>query len=226
MTPSFTDVYWESDLQNEVNLFIAWIKRWQSFLLRPSTLVGIQNIYGIGFASYGRKQTPWFRTELWKLRPGGKGKGGGTIQPGPRLPPTFVKETERVLPFNTPGLDHLDSRAFKAPLATSPPCGGFVSHSPLATCYVLNGHFPFPPSSRTSQTQRTRAPGTASRTWPPSCPSCLGSRRTGWNCTIRTGTPPPPTHPTPLRGTFRLRCEEAQPLSDTRRHHEPLKGYT
>lgn len=63
--------------------------------------------------------------------------------------------------------------------------------------------------SRTRPTQRTRAPGTASRTWPPSCPSCLGSRRTGWNCTIRTGTPPRPTHPTRPRATFRLRCEDA-----------------
>lgn len=91
--------------------------------------------------------------------------------------------------------------------------------------------------SRTRPTQRTRAPGTASRTWPPSCPSCLGSRRTGWNCTIRTGTPPRPTHPTRPRATFRLRCEDAtdvQLLTDnTHAHAEArgddellLKGYT
>lgn len=150
---------------------------------------------------------------------------GARIQPGPRLPPAFVKETEnqggKSSSFQHPWSWASRLKSLQSITGNIPPCGGFVSHSPLATCYVLYAHFPFPPPSRTSQTQRTRAPGTASRTWPPSCPSCLGSRRTGWNCTIRTGTPPPPTHPTPPRGTFRLRCEEAQPLSDTCAHASP-----
>lgn len=65
-------------------------------------------------------------------------------------------------------------------------------------------------SARTSQPQRARAPGTASRTWPRSCPSCLGSRRSAWSCTIRTGTPPPPTRRTRPRATSRLKCEDAR----------------
>lgn len=65
-------------------------------------------------------------------------------------------------------------------------------------------------SIRTSQPQRSRAPGTASRLWPPSCPSCLGSRKTGWSCTIRTGIPPLLTHLTRPRETSRLKCEDTQ----------------
>lgn len=132
----------------------------------------------------------------------------GTIFP-PGAPLALVKEDRKACwmqPLST-GFRHPCCRASQE---TAPPYGGFVSQSSFAARRILHGHFPFPPSpSRTSQTQRTRAPGTASRTWPPSCPSCLGSRRTGWNCTIRTGTPPPPTHPTHPRATFRLRCEDA-----------------
>lgn len=64
-------------------------------------------------------------------------------------------------------------------------------------------------SIRTSQPRRTRAPGTASKPWPPSCLLCLGSRRTGWSCTIRTGTRPLLTRPTRPRETSRLKCEDA-----------------
>lgn len=67
-----------------------------------------------------------------------------------------------------------------------------------------------PFSIRTSQPQRTKAPGTASRPWHQSCPLCLGSRRTGWSCTIRTGTHPLLTHLTHPRGIFRLKCEVKQ----------------
>lgn len=81
----------------------------------------------------------------------------------------------------------------------------------FAAYFALYGHFPLSSFSiRTSQPQRTRAPGTASRPWPPSCPSCLGIRRTGWSCTIRTGTPPLLTHRTRPREISRLKCEDTQ----------------
>lgn len=80
-------------------------------------------------------------------------------------------------------------------------------------------------SIRTSQPRRTRAPGTASRPWPPSCPSCLGSRRTGWSCTIRTGTPPPLTHPTRPRETSRLKCEDTQTYTHSPEHTHAHAGY-
>lgn len=67
-----------------------------------------------------------------------------------------------------------------------------------------------PFSTRTSPPQRTKAPGTASRTWHQSCLLCLGNRRTGWSCTIRTGTHPLLTHLTHPRGIFRLKCEVTQ----------------
>lgn len=82
---------------------------------------------------------------------------------------------------------------------------------------------------RTNQTQRTRAHGTASRPWPPSCPSCLGSRRTGWSCTIRTGTPLLLTHRTRLRETSRLKCEDTQtytPSFEYTHAHAEIKRHT
>lgn len=59
-------------------------------------------------------------------------------------------------------------------------------------------------SSRTSQPQR-KALGTASRPWPLSWPLCLGSRKIGWSCTIRTGTPPLLIHRSLLKETSRLK---------------------
>lgn len=152
---------------------------------------------------------------------------------GPHLP--WWKRTEKPAGCSPWALG-LDTPAAEQHRKQHPPYRGFVSQSSFAARRILNGRFPFPPSpSRTRQTQRTRAPGTTSRTWPPSCPSCLGSRTTGWNCTIKTGTPPPPTHPTHPRATFRLRCEDAQTYSCSRHmraHTEAhgdnglLKGYT
>lgn len=86
-------------------------------------------------------------------------------------------------------------------------------------------------STRTSPPQRTRAPGTASRPWPPSCPLYPGSRRTEWSCTIRTGTRPPPTHPIRLRETSRLKCEDADDTHSntnmlTSRHRGTQRDWT
>lgn len=84
---------------------------------------------------------------------------------------------------------------------------------------------PFPFSSfspRTSPTPRTTAPGTASRPWPPSCLSCLGNKRTVWNCTIRTGIHPQRTHQTRPRETSKLKCEEMQTIHAHLNHRHEL----